>query len=321
MKKIFKRGDRGHYLNAEHIEFHRLSLSISQKYSSVISDPPLLDDYSTAVAQELDIFKALRKSDFTEKKAEVDSKRDVVYNGIMGIVRINRKHFDPQMRDAANRVYNLMTSYGDVPELGYDSETVAVDSIVSRLHSDAYSPDVQALALVDWVNQLNGLNQEFKALVGDKTQETNAAPTLSQKAARKATDQALARISDRVESRINLGEVTDYADYEEEQNSLVKHYDTLVHEHYGRIHARIDIAPSVITPIETQTYTGKPVFVIPELRLRKVIDDGEEIFVDLIFSVDFSVSYRNNIKRGTATLIVDGIGKYKGELTTTFNIV
>ena len=123
-----------------------------------------------------------------------------------------------------------------------------------------------------------------------------------------------------MEARIILGEASDYTDFVDEQNILIKHYNNLVREHYGRLHARTDIAPAIISPIEAQKYTGKPVFVIPELRLRRLSDDGKEIFLDLIFSVDFTLTYRNNINRGTATLLATGIGKYKGELTTTFNI-
>jgi hypothetical protein len=56
--------------------------------------------------------------------------------------------------------------------------------------------------------------------------------------------------------------------------------------------------------------------VIPEVSISK--DDKN---VELTFSEDFSVAYKNNVERGTATLIIKGIGKYASEIVTTFNIV
>ena len=319
-KRIFKRADSSHYPNAEHSEFNRLSLSICQKHSSVISDPALLEEYNRAVTQEFAVFKSMRRSDYTEKKAEIDKQRDNVFLGIIGIARTNLRHFEPTMRDAATHLHNILASYGDVPRSGYDSETASIDNIIIRLRSEATAPAVQMLGLTGWVDKMQELNVEFKALVDNRAQEEVNLPTVTQKVARRETDTAFRQIINRVEARIILGEASDYTDFVDEQNILIKHYNNLVREHYGRLHARTDIAPSIISPIEAQKYTGKPVFVIPELRLRRLSDDGKEIFLDLIFSVDFTLTYRNNINRGTATLLATGIGKYKGELTTTFNI-
>jgi hypothetical protein len=48
--------------------------------------------------------------------------------------------------------------------------------------------------------------------------------------------------------------------------------------------------------------------------------DGSVAVVELVFSRDFEVGYRNNVEPGTATLIITGIGRYRGEMTTRFNI-
>jgi hypothetical protein len=42
--------------------------------------------------------------------------------------------------------------------------------------------------------------------------------------------------------------------------------------------------------------------------------------VHVRFSEDFTVSYKNNVAPGTATLTISGIGKYTGEIITTFKI-
>jgi hypothetical protein len=49
--------------------------------------------------------------------------------------------------------------------------------------------------------------------------------------------------------------------------------------------------------------------------------EGKQTVLHPVFSEDFTVAYKNNIEPGTATLLIKGIGKYAGEITTTFNIV
>jgi hypothetical protein len=84
---------------------------------------------------------------------------------------------------------------------------------------------------------------------------------------------------------------------------------------------KTDLSQGEVAPIEVQQYTGKPVYVIPSVKVRKTEKDGTVTVIELVFSEDFTVGYRNNIAPGTATLLIDGIGKYTGQIVTTFNIV
>jgi hypothetical protein len=116
-----------------------------------------------------------------------------------------------------------------------------------------------------------------------------------------------------LKSRIScLNGPESYLPFRDEFNALVKEYNTYVHEHYGRLHARTDIAPAIIGAIDAQPYTGRPVIVIPSVSLRKTAADGTQTPVEFVFSEDFTVSYRNNVEPGTATLLIEGIGHYRG---------
>lgn len=61
----------------------------------------------------------------------------------------------------------------------------------------------------------------------------------------------------------------------------------------------------------TLAFNGK------EQTVPFTVKDGD---TQLEENVDFTVSYKNNIDAGTATLIVTGIGSYEGELTAKFQI-
>jgi hypothetical protein len=204
--------------------------------------------------------------------------------------------------------------------MGYDAETTAIDSILARLFSDGYMPAVELTGILPWANRLQSLNRLFKTFVDDMAQEQLGKPNLSPKAARHETDEALRPITNRVTALIDLNGPEAYIPFADEFNVLVKHYNTLVHEHYGRLHAKTDIAPAVIDAIATQAFTGQPVFVIPTVGLPGTDRDSVGKVVSLVFTRDFTVTYRNNINPGTATLVIHGVGKYKGEVTTTFNI-
>ena len=308
------------YNNADHIEYHKLSYGICIKFATVIGAPAFLDAYGVKVTQEDSLYKWIRRSEYTEKKAEADHSRDGIYLGIAEIVRANLRHFDPSVRDSALHVYNLLENYGDLTHAGYDAETAGIDSVVTRLNSSAYLPAVQSLGLAPWVAELANLNALFKSYVDDTAQEQIDKPDIKPQTARRETDAALRQITRRVSALIDLNGGEDYAAFAGEFNVLTNHYNTLVHEHYGRLHAKTDISPAYIAPITVQPYTGKPVSVIPEVSIGKTDREGVEKIIELIFSQDFSVAYKNNVEPGTATLIIKGIGKYTGELVTTFNI-
>jgi hypothetical protein len=82
-------------------------------------------------------------------------------------------------------------------------------------------------------------------------------------------------------------------------------------------HARKDIAHVTAADIPNQLYTGKAITPIPQIFFTE--EDKPEI--ELVFAKDFTVTYKDNVKVGTATLIVHGKGAYKGTKTITFNIV
>jgi hypothetical protein len=315
-----RKPETNHYNIADHVEYHETAYQICVKFASIISAPALIDTYQGALQEEVTIYKWIRKSEFTKKKEETDRQRNTVYIGMSGIVRANLKNFDPAVRDQALHVFNLLDNYGSLTRSGYDAETAAIDSISSRLESSDYQEAVIALGLSPWIQELNAVNSLFKTYVEDTTLEQIEKSDVAPKDARKKTDAALRGITDRITARINLDGPDYFAAFVKEFNVMTEHYNTVVREHYGRLHTRTDISPAEVTNVDTQQYTGKPVFVIPSLTLRVKEKDGTVKILEPVFSTDFTVAYQNNINPGTAKLIITGIGKYTGEIDTTFNI-
>jgi hypothetical protein len=320
MNITLNKPDVGRYPNANHIEYHKTSLVICDRYAEVIDDPLLLQAYHEKVNQEDVVYKWIRTSEFTEKKAEVDRERDIVLLGMMDMLHSYEKHFNPALRDNAKHILNLVNNYGDLTNAGYDAETAGISSIVTKLLSQEYIMAVNALHLETWLTELNKQNTLFKEYAADMEEELVRKPDISPKVARRESDEAMRKITARVTSLIDLNGPDEFLSFVEEFNVHVNHYNTLVHEHYGRMHVRTDISAGEVDPIAVQPFTGEPVYVIPAVRVRKTEKDGTVTIIKLRFSEDFTVGYKNNVEPGSATLTITGIGKFVGEIVTTFNI-
>jgi len=313
--------DANRYNNANHVIFNKAACIICRKYVSVIGNEALVVDYERKVEQEDTFYKWMQKSDFTAKKVDADNVRDQTSSGLIQVVRAYLHHFDPAVRDAATHVSNLLANYGDFRHAGYDAETAAIDSFIPRLKSPGYASAVNLLGLSPWIEKLEADNALFKTFVTDVSGENIERPNITSPVARRETDTGLKGVTNRVSALITLNGPEAFVAFADEFNELVKHHNELVHEHYGRIHARTDIAPAIIATIADQPKTGKPLFVIPTVSLSSTAKTGAQENVELVFSVDFTVAYKNNVNPGTATLTISGIGKYKGAVVTTFNII
>ena len=73
-----------------------------------------------------------------------------------------------------------------------------------------------------------------------------------------------------------------------------------------------NIASTTISPVADQAYTGK------EITPDVIVSDSSGILCE---DKDYLVSYSNNKKEGTATVIVTGIGNYSGTVSAEFEIV
>lgn len=74
----------------------------------------------------------------------------------------------------------------------------------------------------------------------------------------------------------------------------------------------VDVADADISLTSTMTYTGEPRCPVPTVRVAgKLMENG----------TDYTLSYRNNINAGTATVTITGKGKLSGTTSRTFQIL
>ncbi len=74
---------------------------------------------------------------------------------------------------------------------------------------------------------------------------------------------------------------------------------------------RKSIKDATVTDLTTKTYIGEALTPIPTVTLDSIL---------LIQNTDYTVSYSNNINKGTASITITGIGNYEDEIKKTFII-
>jgi hypothetical protein len=320
MKSELRKPDLGHYKEGSHVEFHVTMHEILKKYKALADTEPLLSVYQAKIRQEERVFKFKRRNDFTRKKRETNFLRGEVFKGMRNLIRACKKRSEPALRDHAARLSNVVENYGDLSRAIYNVRTAGIDHIVEILSEPAYSASVEALCLDSWLAELTQLNTLAKDYAAKVEEENVRKIDVSSRIARKETDRALRAIADRITAQIILDGEGAFQTLVAEFNVHVEHYNAVVREHYGRLHATVDISSANIATIGVQRYTGEPVYVIPKVKVRSKKKDGEETEVVLVFGKDFTVSYKNNIGPGTAQMEIKGIEGYSGSIRTGFNI-
>lgn len=83
---------------------------------------------------------------------------------------------------------------------------------------------------------------------------------------------------------------------------------------------KIDISKYKVADIVDGDYTGKAIKQIPFIYSGKWDSLMGQYENELRKGKDYTITYKNNVAVGTATMIIKGIGEYKGTITKTFKI-
>jgi hypothetical protein len=270
----------------------------------------LYEPFLALLAQEGLLVDALKGSALTERLAELDRLIDRLLTGINNVVQAGLHHFDSARVNAANRVYLRLKAFGDIENKSYEGESAALGILITDLRTH-YAVDIEILGLVEWLDQLEAAHLEFDALFNQRNMEWADRPDVNLKDIRRQIDALYRQMVD----RINAAALLDVEGIYDELIRQLNREITYFNDHMPH-HAKKDIAHVTVADIQTQLYTGKPVIYIPTVFFTET---GKPA-VELIFAKDFTVTYKDNVEVGTATLIIHGKGAYKGTKTVTFNI-
>jgi hypothetical protein len=216
-----------------HTEFHDL---VEQHNAETLKIKPLFDDYLPLYNRVEDALKKIVKSEFTAKIHEADKARDEIYLGIVETNTAALRHFNPTVRQAAERLKILFDTYGNVVNKPLNEETSAIYNILQELKGK-YTADAESVGLTEWVIELETRNQTFEALVKERFDETASRTTdIVMKQARAQLDEVYKTIVERINALAVVEGVESYEVFIKTLNAVIAKY-AVKHHHHRHSHA------------------------------------------------------------------------------------
>ena len=80
---------------------------------------------------------------------------------------------------------------------------------------------------------------------------------------------------------------------------------------------KTDISKAIVGKLANEVYSGSPIQSLPEVSFK----ESKTSTITLVKGEHYTVSWENNVKKGTAKVIITGVGEYGGTKTVTFKIV
>jgi hypothetical protein len=300
--------DLEHARNEAHYQFLLIDKKLFESYPSVAGIvAPQLANLNALIVIEGQLVDAVKASEYTEKIADADYRRDRAIIGINTIVKSYLHHFDPNLEEAARDVeIRLKAFHSEIEKKSYEEESAAVKILAADLKSK-YAQPVAALGLTAWVNELSAAQDAFESffILRNTEQATKIQERLRD--VRKQADAAFRDIAARINAYTLMNGSQVCGVFINELNREIAYFNE--HNHH---HAKKNIEKATVASIPEQIYGGEPVIVLPEVFYEEK---------KLVFTVDYELSYRDNNAPGTASVVIHGKGAWKGKKTVSFNII
>jgi hypothetical protein len=312
MKKI-KSIDFSHLRNEAHYEFLWVFRHLVDEFPAVKTLVGVLyEDFITLLVLEKKLLDAARVSALTQQLVEADHRVDRAITAIRAVINAARHSLDPAVAEAARVLYIRLREFGDIRGKAYEEESAAVQVLIDDL-GNTYVQQTSLVGLQSWLTELTTAEAEFTRLYLQRGSEAAGRPTERMADVHREIEEKYRNIA----TFVDVSSITTPGEYDgfiAKLNVQVQYFN----EHNHRP-ARKDLGAgdhTVIEPIETQQYTGRPITIIPEVHFR---EEGKET-KRLYLGEDFSVTYKNNVEVGQAELTIHGKGEYKGQKSLSFHI-
>ena len=153
---------------------------------------PVYTSFKDSVTAVDDAYKLNRASDYTQKIADEDDRRDNLYRQLVNLLKMYRRFgYDTEKKEAAEHLWNIVKKYDvDVNE-NYSEESGKLQQMLQELSTDAQAGQhLTLLGLESLVTQLNTANEAVRTLMGQRNDERMQIGKAALATAREEADQA-----------------------------------------------------------------------------------------------------------------------------------
>jgi hypothetical protein len=293
--------------SAAHYEFMVVFLNLLLKYPTVRNlVTAFFQTFTDWLEEEKHLVDVEKKSPLTEKIVDADKRIDRYITGIKNAVKSGLSHYDQNVVDAAKVLMIRLKAFGKIKNKPYEEESADVQILVDDFRN-RYAHEMQLLGLEHWIDELEIAENEFTALFQQRNEETVSRPQEKLKDLRKEIERVYKNMITAIQANLNLNIDPAVVEFTKVLNEHIKYFNEHAHHQIKK-----DISQAIVDDIPNQFYTGKQIIVIPTIHY------GKE---DLILSTDFTLTYKKNIEKGNAEVIIHGKGSFKNKKIITFNII
>jgi len=272
-----------------------------------------LAEFNRLLAIERIAYKFNRKSPLTSLISEMDVNIMRDLHGLTHSIKAALYSHDPQVAAAAIILDERLHQLGNIYDRTLDEQTSTIskltDDFTGRLAVEASKVGVNL-----WVTYIGDDNEAIKTMMSERNAEVSKRPTGNLRDGIRPKIEAVYKtIAGKINADITTNGETLCGAFVRQLNVEIAY----VNEHDTTHHNRKNIEAATAVPIAVQNFTGKVITHIPELYYE---EEGHPT-VELVFAVDFMVTYKDNLYVGNAEIIVHGKGAFKGKKIISFNIV
>jgi hypothetical protein len=251
-----------------------------------------------------------KTSPFTEQITEFDRQRDEAFLEIWRTVKTATKSSIEVNAAAAKVLDSFLSPYHGVAKEPLMSETSKLVYLKSNFDADPeLQTSAETLQLTAIFNTLFAANEKVDVLWSERALDDAKKNTPAPSTLRANLEKAYNSFCNVILQTIRLQPSP-------ELETLFSVLNEIRIKYAKSLPFKLTNANTVVEPVAMQSYTGKAITPIPRVSIRK---ENNEFF-ELQFTVDFYVTYKNNVEIGEAQILIHGKGKYSGSYTSTFHI-
>jgi len=188
--------------NEQHVKSHESVLSpVEHVTPQTLGIEPLYSLYRQAFDSESEAMSIIIKNELTAQISEQDRVRDQIFRGFSNAVKSFRNHFDPDCREAANRLWNVFLHYGNIAQKPLDAETAAINDILREFQRPDLQQAMAKLEVQGCLHKLDEENRKFHQLMMQRYSEPAGRTTHRMKTARVETDKFFRAIASKLNTQ------------------------------------------------------------------------------------------------------------------------
>jgi len=223
--------------NDEHDQLHNeIQKLIEAETPTKLGIVELNKPYQQARVAEKAALQVELGSMYTKSITESDGYRDDLDFGFELLVESHLHHFDPEVRESAERVWRIIQQYGVIRKLNYNAESSNMTNRNAELRTK-YAADVAAIANGQgtvWLAKLEEANDQFVSHFGDRATEATARISGNVLDARIVVDNIFTDITTRINALVVVNGEANYATFIDKANYYINYYKETLAARKGR---------------------------------------------------------------------------------------